>query len=172
MQICKQFFFPVESKFSQRKSGHRFKKSQANFEAIINNEDVLNHSKFVTKQRPRIDKNELVTHIHRDLTSALWHLPRRVSRRKGGFQREWSNINDLIVDTSQKCNRTVLPSFYFCNSRFGAQRKLIESSLWTPNQDAQLVKIIEIERKYQTLAILRVALKMSDEDQGHDFGRK
>ena len=47
-------------------------------------------------------------------------------------------------------------SFYFCNSRFGAQRKLIVSSFRTPNQDTQLVKLIEIEQKYQTLAILRV----------------
>ena len=43
-----------------------------------------NHSKFVTSVTSDLEltKNELVTHIHRDLTSALWHLPRRVSRRK------------------------------------------------------------------------------------------
>ena len=40
-----------------------------------------NHSKFVTSVTSDLEltKNELVTHIHRDLTSALWHLPRRVS---------------------------------------------------------------------------------------------
>ena len=51
-------------------------------------------------------------------------------------------------------------SFYFCNSRFGAQRKLIVSSFRTPNQDTQLVKLIEIERKIQTLAILRVGISI------------
>ena len=63
------------------------------------------------------------------------------------------SIEDRDRGLSRNSNTPFSVSFYLCVSRLGAQRKLIEISLWTPNQDAQLVKLIEIWRNGQILAI-------------------